>query len=237
MTKRKGIVSKVVLVLVVLTLISGCFVGTTLARYASQGSGSATTGIALWDIDFTYGGDEGAAAVTVADKLSPDITNSFSAESNRRVQATGKKLVATIKNNSEVNATITVTAGALQYKGSGDSDVTFNESGSITANTLEADASKAQADAVFDLKLYQDDSQAYSDGAEIKAEKAEFELASKGTVYIFAEVTWTSQDQGSTEIVADAIDTWLGENVASIVSDLSYTAVQASEVPADAAGA
>lgn len=34
MTKRKGIVSKVVLVLVVLTLISGCFVGTTLARYA-----------------------------------------------------------------------------------------------------------------------------------------------------------------------------------------------------------
>lgn len=235
MTKRKGIVSKVVLVLVVLTLISGCFVGTTLARYASQGSGSATTGIALWDIDFTYGGDEGAAAVTVADKLSPDITNIFSAESNNRVQYTGKKLVATIKNNSEVNATITVTAGALQYKDSGGSDVVFNATGgSITAGTLEADASKAQADAVFTLKLYQDDSQAYSDGAEIKAEKAEFELASKGTVYIFAEVTWTSQDQGSTEIVADAIDTWLGENVASIVSDLSYTAVQASEVPADA---
>lgn len=231
MTKRKGIVSKVVLVLVVLTLISGCFVGTTLARYASQGSGSATTGIALWDIDFAYGGNAGAAAVTVADKLSPDITNSFSAESNNRVQYTGKKLVATIANNSEVDATITVTAGALQYKNSGDSAVTFNDSGSITADTLEADASKAQADAVFDLKLYQDDTQAYSDGAEITEA---FGLASKGTVYIFAEVTWTSQDQGSTESVADAIDTWLGENVASIVSDLSYTAVQASEVPADA---
>lgn len=237
MTKRKGIVSKVVLVLVVLTLISGCFVGTTLARYASQGSGSATTGIALWDIDFTYGDNDGAAAVTVADKLSPDITNGFSAESNQRVQATGKKLVATIVNNSDVDATITVTAGALQYKNSGDSDVTFNASGSITAGALDVDASKAQADAVFDLKLYQDDSDEYVDGAEIKAEKAEFELASKDTVYIFAEVTWTSQDQGSTEIVADAIDTWLGENVASIVSDLSYKAVQASEVPADAAGA
>lgn len=237
MTKRKGIVSKVVLVLVVLTLISGCFVGTTLARYASQGSGSATTGIALWDIDFTDGGNEGAAAVTVADKLSPDINNSFSSESNQRVQATGKKLVATIVNNSDVDATITVTAGALQYKNSGDSDVTFNASGSITAGALDVDASKAQADAVFDLKLYQDDSDEYVNGAEIKAEKAEFELASKDTVYIFAEVTWTSQDQDSTEIVADAIDTWLGENVASIVSDLSYKAVQASEVPADAAGA
>lgn len=234
MTKRKGIVSKVVLVLVVLTLISGCFVGTTLARYASQGSGSATTGIALWDIDFTYGDNDGAAAVTVADKLSPDITNGFSAESNQRVQATGKKLVATIVNNSDVDATITVTAGALQYKNSGDSDVTFNASGSITANTIDADASKAQADAVFDLKLYQDDTQAYSNGAEITEA---FRLASKDKVYIFAEVTWTSQDQGSKEIVADAIDTWLGENVASIVSDLSYKAVQASEVPADAAGA
>lgn len=233
MTKRKGIVSKVVLVLVVLTLISGCFVGTTLARYASQGSGSATTGIALWDIDFAYGGNEGAAAVTVANKLSPDITNSFSSESNRRVQYTGKKLVATIVNKSEVNATITVTAGDLQYKNSGGSDVAFNATGgSITANTIDADASKDQADAVFDLKLYQDASKEYTiDGAEIKGA---FELASKGTVYIFAEVTWTSQDQGSTASVADAIDTWLGENVASIVSDLSYTAVQASEVPADA---
>lgn len=231
MTKRKGIVSKVVLVLVVLTLISGCFVGTTLARYASQGSGSATTGIALWDIDFTYGGNDGAAAVTVADKLSPDITKDFSAVSNQRVQYTGKKLVATIANKSEVNATITVTAGDLQYKKSGGSAVTFNDSGSITAGALDVAASKDQADAVFDLKLYQDDSQAYSDGAEITDE---FGLASKSTVYIFAEVTWTSQDQGSTEIVADAIDTWLGENVASIVSDLSYKAVQASEVPADA---
>ena len=234
MTKRKGIVSKVVLVLVVLTLISGCFVGTTLARYASQGSGSATTGIALWDIDFTYGGNAGAAAVTVADKLSPDITKDFSAESNQRVQATGKKLVATIENNSDVDATITVTAGDLQYKDSGGSDVTFNASGSIATGALDADASKAQADAVFDLKLYQDDTQAYSNGAEIT--KA-FELASEDTVYIFAEVTWTSQDQGSNESVADAIDTWLGENVASIVSDLSYTAVQASEAPADGAGA
>lgn len=235
MTKRKGIVSKVVLVLVVLTLISGCFVGTTLARYASQGSGSATTGIALWDINFTYGDNAGAAAVTVADKLSPDITNSFSAESNNRVQYTGKKLVATIVNNSEVDATITVTAGDLQYKDSGGSDVAFNATGgSITAGALDVAASKAQADAVFDLKLYQDDTQAYSNGAEIT--KA-FELASKDTVYIFAEVTWTSQDQSSTEIVADAIDTWLGENVASIVSNLSYTAVQASEVPADGASA
>lgn len=231
MTKRKGIVSKVVLVLVVLTLISGCFVGTTLARYASQGSGSATTGIALWDINFTYGGNDGAAAVTVADKLSPDISKGFSAESNQRVQYTGKKLVATIVNNSEVGATITVTAGDLQYKDSDGSDVTFNASGSITADTIDVDASKAQADAVFDLKLYQDDSQAYSDGAEITEA---FGLASKGKVYIFAEVTWTSQDQDSKEIVADAIDTWLGENVASIVSDLSYTAVQASEEPADA---
>lgn len=107
MTKRKGIVSKVVLVLVVLTLISGCFVGTTLARYASQGSGSATTSVANWRVSIT--GD----AVSVSDSASmafSDLSPSDEEWSNgvTRKHSTDKKLVATIVNAGEVDATVTV---------------------------------------------------------------------------------------------------------------------------------
>lgn len=56
MTNKKSIVSKLLLGLVLLTLISCCFLGSTFARYTSGGSGSASTGIANWSIDITGGG-------------------------------------------------------------------------------------------------------------------------------------------------------------------------------------
>lgn len=95
MTKRKGIVSKVVLVLVVLTLISGCFVGTTLARYASQGSGSATTSVANWRVSITGDAVSDSASMAFSD-LSPS-DEAWSTGATRK-HSTGKKLVATIVN-------------------------------------------------------------------------------------------------------------------------------------------
>lgn len=59
-------------------------------------------------------------------------------------------------------------------------------------------------------------------------------LGKGNTYYIYAEVTWTTADSGEDGTKGDALDTWVGNNVGSIVYNLSYTAVQASEVPADA---
>ena len=85
---------------------------------------------------------------------------------------------------------------------------------------------------MFSIKLYQDDSDTWSDGAEISGT---FDLEAKSgesatTVYIFAEITWTSTDyQGAS--VSDAIDTWAGKNVTGVSYAISYTAVQSSELP------
>ena len=52
MVKKKGIVSKLILGLFVLTAISFCFLGRTFARYTSGGTGSATADIAKWSVTF-----------------------------------------------------------------------------------------------------------------------------------------------------------------------------------------
>lgn len=232
MTKRKGIVSKVVLVLVVLTLISGCFVGTTLARYASQGSGSATTSVANWRVSIT-----GDAVSDSASMKFSDLSPSDEEWSNgvTRKHSTGKKLVATIVNAGEVDATVTVrvdtTVDNVKVYGLGSE----SNDASLTEVSSWGDYNKATVLGLFTVSLYY--------GTTEEADKATNTITSgtalttlgKGnTYYIYAEVTWTTADSGEDGTKGDALDTWVGNNVGSIVYNLSYTAVQASEVPADA---
>lgn len=232
MTKRKGIVSKVVLVLVVLTLISGCFVGTTLARYASQGSGSATTSVANWRVSIT-----GDAVSDSASMKFSDLSPSDEEWSNgvTRKHSTGKKLVATIVNAGEVDATVTVrvdtTVDNVKVYGLGSE----SNDASLTEVSSWGDYNKATVLGLFTVSLYY--------GTTEEADKATNTITSgtalttlgKGnTYYIYAEVTWTTADSGEDGTKGDALDTWVGNNVGSIVYNLSYTAVQASEVPAGA---
>ena len=235
MTKRKGIVSKVVLVLVVLTLISGCFVGTTLARYASQGSGSATTSVANWRVSIT-----GAAVSDSASMEFSDLSPSDEAWSSgvTRKHSTGKKLVATIVNAGEVDATVTVsvdtTEANVKVYGLG------SESNDASADVVSSwgDYDKATVLDLFTVDLYYNTDNDAGTATKFTSGTALSDaLAPEKTYYIYAEVTWTTADSGEDGTAGDALDTWVGNNVGSIVYNLSYTAVQASEVPADGASA
>ena len=234
MTKRKGIVSKLFVAVVALTLISCCFLGSTFARYTSKGNGSATTNVALWDIDFGAGEDAGSIDVTFDDKLSP-AAGEYKGSSDKRTNATGKVLVATITNNGDVDASVTVEAGALTVTLLSGKDYDTSGGYTYTGSALSGKgASQTQVEGLFSIKLYQDDTNVWADGAEIKEDAIEVVAksgASATTVYIFAEVTWTSHDDQE-EVVSDAIDTWAGENVESVKYAISYSAVQVSERPA-----
>lgn len=231
MTQRKSIGAKLFIALIALTLISCCFLGSTFARYTSGGNGSASTGVAAWSINVTGGGASGNMDVDFTNKLSPSMDDfvDTSAE-NARTNSTGKILIATIKNTGDVAAKVTITAGAITIEKT--DGVEYGKGTGITnvnAGNDDAAPTEDQVKALFGIKLYQDDSDTYANGGEIKGE---INLpATDGVVYIFAEITWTSADtQG--KAVADAIDTWVGENVTKISYAFSYTAVQASEIPA-----
>lgn len=222
MTKKK-VASALFAALVVLTLISCCFLGSTFARYVSGGNGSASTGIAKWDINVTGGGAEGATEVNFEEKLSPSMEE-FTGTSDRKNE-TGKILIATIENAGEVKASVTVSAGGVQIAGAA-----FGE-GINTENWTEEDVAPTQwqVEQLFSVALYQDTSETYASGEQI-ADAIELDVGE--TVYIFAEITWTSLDTYySNENVADSIDTWVGENITSISYAFTYRAVQASELP------
>lgn len=233
MTKKKNIASKLVLVLFVLTLISCCLLGSTFARYVSGGTGSASIGIAKWEIDISGNGVGTTEFVLNTDGISPDITNAFDPTTNR-VQATGKKLVATIENKSDVKANVTV--GFANDPGMIITGPTSGAGINTTNwNNPDAAASEWQIRQVLQIKLYWDDSETYAGDGECSGTR-ELAAATDGTgggkIYIFAEVTWTSMDKYyQNENVADAIDTWIGENVTKISANITYTAVQASELP------
>lgn len=229
MTQKKNIASKLVLVLFVLTLLSCCLLGSTFARYVSGGNGSASVGIAKWDVDITGGSDSGTTAVEF-EKLSPDITAAFSGTTDR-VQATGKKLVAVIENKSDVAAKVSVSSGTMTIT----CDILYGDG--INAdnwNDSNSGASEWQVRQVLQIKLYWDDSETYTDGGECSGTQelvAATDGVGGGKIYIFAEASWTSMDTSYGENAADALDTWIGEHVSKISTDIAFTAVQASELP------
>lgn len=223
MTKRKNVVSKMLLLVVILTLISCCFLGSTFARYTSNGSGSATLNVAKWAIDIKGGAIEGGTSVNFAEKLSPSkydynttVDDEYTANTVRS-NSTGKLLIATINNTGDVAALVTVAAGDVN----------------VTAGVEFSDPTESEVKEVFTINLWYGTQEGENNATNaIASGTTQIPLAEKtGVVYIYAEVIWTSDTASATGEAADVRDTWIGENVTSVSYNISYTAVQNTELP------
>ncbi len=228
MTNKKKIVSRILLVIVALTLISFCFIGTTLARYTSENSGSASTGVAKWDISMSLE-DSGTFTFDSA-KLSPSMDD-YAAGSDR-VNGTGRVLLATIENKGDVSATVTIAVddeSVTKSSGTYGDQINLDGTGDPTEqNVLDR----------FSLNLYWSSTNDAA-AATVAVEGARpFNPGDK--MYLFAEVAWTSADtmyknfagdDAVAEVMSDALDTWIGKNITAVSYQVSYTAVQASEQP------
>lgn len=229
MTKKKNIASKLVLVLFVLTLISCCLLGSTFARYVSGGTGSASIDIAKWDVT----GFSDSMNITV-DKISPsqDEKGAHDADDPRTHMAGPAAAIATITNNSDVDATVTVTLSGLSFEKKGGSDVEFGETGWTT------DGKPSQAEMMKTVQLQfttvaspvENDWRAltYRADGSYEVYNGTLKVDGNAAVSIWFRVVWVSQDGTN---YADELDTWIGQNVETISATLSYTAVQASELP------
>ena len=221
MKQKSRIVSKLFAALVILTLISCCFLGSTFARYTSKSTGTASVGVAKWNV--TVDGtdmDEKAIEVNFG-KLSPskDVYDG----TNPRTHTTSPTLIATVSNYSDVKVDLTVQAGTATYYSEGSTEIT-NNWGTYNKNII---------DEVFSINFY------WSTSATWGAEDAQSgtidsipQLAeTNDTVYIYASITWTSDSKNYSGENADKRDTWIGKNIASVGWGLTLIAVQASELP------
>lgn len=220
MTQKRKLVSKLFVAVVVLTLVSCCFLASTFARYTSGGNGTGTVEVATWKITGEGTGDAGKIEAKF-NKLSP---SKEAYVDNPRTNSTAPVLVATITYEIDVNGILTLTVGEE------------------TITKTDADANwgtydEEQIKGLFDIQLYLSDATASNveslEGKEV-ASNAETAVTagSSGTYYVYAVVTWTSDDATVKGPDADARDTWVGANVTSVGYDLSYTFVQDSQLPA-----
>ena len=233
MKQKTRIASKLFAALVVLTLISCCFLGTTMARYTTSDSGVASVDVARWNVSVDAKGNDDASGTTVLsfEKLSPQENPT---EGQNGVKSTGRKLVATLKveSNTEVDVDITITLGDIAFKD--------NAGNALTTLGTPGNPSYNDCSGVFSIKFYD----AQTGGSEIEFTDDKYTTSvTAGTAYslsLYAEVTWTTwynaddtagihSDWKGTN--ADKLDTWIGTNVGYVEWALSYTAVQGSELP------
>lgn len=237
MTQRKSIGAKLFIALIALTLISCCFLGSTFARYTSGGKGSASTGVAEWNIAGSF--EKGSAAsdsITVHfDGLTPSMEGYQ--EDTDRNNSTGKILIATIANNGEVAAEITLTASEeASFVSSENGAVTFDPTGyTFSGGSLSGNgASRAQVEALFSIEWTYGTEEGASNATNSVSDA--IDLAVGDTIYVYAKVTWTTPYASSTSqgVLEDAVDTWVGQNVFGVAYDISYVAVQAGQSVANA---
>lgn len=150
MVKKKGIVSKLILGLFVLTAISFCFLGRTFARYTSSGTGSATADIAKWSVTFA----QPESQPVKLGMISPDDTayNGETHQTTPRSHTGDKVLVATITNESAVEADVTIEIGGITLSGF---DGAWG-AGYTASETPDGSPSAEQAVKLFSIKLYYD---------------------------------------------------------------------------------
>lgn len=215
MEKKKRILSGLIAALAAVTLVSCCFVGVTFARYTSTYGGSATVDVAKWSIEVD-GPSSGSTDVEFG-QLSPSMLEYVD---SARSKSTSPTLVATITNNSDVSATVTVTAAEA-------TNFFLDENGDPFKFTNTTSASvwyeEDELDGIFSIALF-------SDAAGENA-LTSTTLANGESLTVYAVVTWTSDDDTVTGDDADARDTWIGENISKIAYTLSYVAEQATEQP------
>lgn len=231
---KKRILTRVLVVLAALTLLSCCFLGSTFARYVTSASGSASVGVAEWDI-----GVSNATGGTVKEvafgKLSPSMA-AWEDEKTRVNQCGDTQAVTTISNKGDVDAAVTITLGAdPTFKGADGASVNtlFNTNGMVSG-AKQPSLTEAKETIIIQFAVMTSGQPGDNDWFNYSQSKS-VTLKPQESCAVYVRALWMSKDSagvnGEGVPYADLIDTWLGENVASVSVDLVLSAVQASELP------
>ena len=222
MTKKKNLIARICGLLIVLTLISCCFLGSTFARYTSNVSGTASVQVAEWDINF---GDAstGIELTWGEDKLSPSMSGYDTVGAAETSNATQLVKVATITNNGDVDASVTITGA----NGVALAEEAHPDTVTSTA-AYSGDITEAAVKGLFTITFTDSYGSPLTDNT--------FSVPAQGGTYdIYAIVTWTTDYTECTSAedaeAVDALDTFVGQYVTSVAWNIEFTAVQSSMQP------
>lgn len=141
---KKRILTRVLIVIAALTLLSCCFLGSTFARYVTNADGSGTVGVAKWDVSVTpY--NNGEYTFT---KLSPDKDGT-----NTGTHSTGKVTILTVTNNGDVDAEVTWTTSlAPKFREGAADDSNYGTYSGQFSNVFSVNVTNSAGDAILSAK-------------------------------------------------------------------------------------
>lgn len=261
MKEKKKSVSRVIvraaLILLLLTLISGCFLGSTFARYVSKGDDSFSAGIAKWEIE---GAAEGSGGIlTNLNEFSPNMAE-YDSSTDRSRSVTVD--LFTITNSGDVAAYIKIdlgTTATLYSDTNGESTVTIPPSPTTGNDAYAPDQNELNA--IFTVKVAPatvaetngnsggNSSTAAQTGPSSSDYAGMYYLPADHTLTVKGTVTWrTDLDSdknpsdnigdwgGITVVDADLRDTWIAQNAVAVGWSYTWYAVQGNELPLDGEG-
>lgn len=214
MEKKRKLSTKIAALLLLLTVISCCFLGSTFAKYTSSTTGTATTGVALWKVNGVSenGTTSNNYTITITN-LSPDHDATYG---SGNVANTTSTTEYTITNESEVDALISVAVGTITP-----TYVSGKDTGTIGTTGVDVGVAFAK---VFTLSVTIDNSQ--NDSLNQLPAKS----SGSKSLKVQVSVSWNTLYGEYTEAVADEIDTYFGMYLQEIELDFTITATQASTV-------
>ena len=229
---KKRILTRVLIVIAALTLLSCCFLGSTFARYVTNETGSAQVNVAKWDLSMTANGSTEVVVGGDDARLSPDDAD-WADDGTDRIHKHAGALAMTIRNNGDVAADVDVTFSVKGYQDTNSSWFTgwstngIQDNEDVPSETEATTTLKIQVAVTKSSTLPAADASDWKDYGTLSVNDV---AAKGGVVYVYIRAVWDTQDDFG-EATSDKIDTWLGENISAVVADISYSAVQASELP------
>ena len=230
--EKKSVLKKLTIGIAAMALISCAFVGGTFARYTTgEKEIPGGVNVADWKIEVI----EDAADIF---EFTPDMDEYDSAPRTKTVTEGGK--ILEIKNSGKVAATVTIKVDTASYVME---DKEGNPAQFPQYSVVDGEAVNAawqNVDSVDDIFTINDLTVQYSGSTSAATGNTQgsvttYEItleAGESVIVSIGKVIWTSDLSNENGFDGDARDTWIGENISQIGYKMTWSAVQAEEIPA-----
>ena len=229
--EKKSVLKKLTIGIAAMALISCAFVGGTFARYTTgEKEIPGGVNVADWKIEVI----EDAADIF---EFTPNMEAYDSAPRTKTVSEGGK--ILEIKNSGKVAATVTikVDTGSYVMEDKEGNLAQFPEYSVVNGEAVNAEWESVTVSNIFTLGglTVQYSGSTTTEDGDTQGTVTTYTItlkAGESVIVSVGEVIWTSDLTGENGAYGDLRDTWIGENISQIGYKMTWSAVQAEELPA-----
>lgn len=231
--EKKSVLKKLTIGIAAMALISCAFVGGTFARYTTgEKEIPGGVNVADWKIEVI----EDAADIF---EFTPNM-DAYATESGVRTKTVteGGKILE-IKNSGKVAATVTIKVDTASYvmEDKEGNLAQFPQYSVVDGEAVNAAWQNVSVDDIFTLGAltvqYSGSTSAATGEEDGTVTTYEITLqAGESVIVSIGKVVWTSDLPDENGVNGDVRDTWIGENISQIGYKMTWSAVQAEELPA-----